>query len=88
MNKIDDIFTLEKLKHRFVRGHRDYTSHYQHCQEIILTNEKNYTANLEDLTEYLQLLNETGPPQHVWSNLTPSVEANRIQDTILMVMSN
>ena len=61
-------------------GHRDYTSHYQHCQEIILTNEKNYTANLEDLTEYLQLLNETGPPQHVWSNLAPSVEANRIQD--------
>ena len=61
-------------------GHRDYTSHYQHCQEIILTNEKNYTANLEDLTEYLQLLNETGPPQHVRSNLAPSVEANRIQD--------
>lgn len=44
----------------------DYISHYKNCQEIVTENEAKYTANLEDLTDYLQLVNEYGPPQHVW----------------------
>ena len=60
-------------------GYTDYISHYQHCQELITENEQKYTANLEDLTDYLHLFDESGPPQHLWSNIAPTAEQNRIQ---------
>ena len=56
------------------------SSHYQHCQELITENEHKYTANLEDLTDYLHLFDESGPPQHLWSNIAPTAEENRIQE--------
>ena len=61
-------------------GYMDYISHYQNCQEIITENEAKYTANLEDLTDYLQLLQGFGPPQHVWLILAPTAEENRMQE--------
>jgi len=59
---------------------QDYISHYQHCQEVAIQNERKYTTNIEDITEYLYLLNEAGPPQHVWSNIAPSIEESRGQE--------
>ena len=56
-------------------GYTDYISHYQHCQELITENERKYTANLEDL-----IFDESGPPQHLWSNIAPTAEQNRKQE--------
>ena len=39
-----------------------------------------YTTNLDDLMEYLQLLNVSGPPQHIWSGIAPTAEESRIQE--------
>ena len=50
-------------------GYPDYYSHFQSCEDILLRNEKKYTADIDDLMEYLQRLNESGPPQHMWSTI-------------------
>ena len=61
-------------------GHPDYYSHYQSCEDILLRNERKYTADIDDLMEYLQRLNESGPPQHMWSTIAPRSEESRLQE--------
>ena len=61
-------------------GYPDYYSHFQSCEDILLRNEKKYTADIDDLMEYLQRLNESGPPQHMWSTIAPTSEESRLQE--------
>ena len=56
-----------------------YYSHYQSCEDILLENEKKYTTYI-DLTEYLQQLNESGPPQHMWETIAPTFEENCLRE--------
>ena len=42
-------------------GYPDYYSRYRSCENTIIRNESKYTANINDLMEYL---NDSGPPQH------------------------
>ena len=61
-------------------GYPDYYSRYRSCETTVIRNESKYTANINDLMEYLQLLNDSGPPQHVWSGIAPTTEQNRVQE--------
>ena len=56
-------------------GHSTYELHYRIVHAIVLTNEQKYTlSNIEDIE-----LDEDGPPQHVWDQLAPGTEANRLE---------
>ena len=61
-------------------GYQDYYSHYANCEDILVRNENKYTADVDDLMEYLQQLNKSGPPQHIWSTIAPTSEQNRLQE--------
>ena len=36
--------------------------------------------DIDDLIEYLEQLNESGPPQHMWETIAPTSEENRLQE--------
>ena len=61
-------------------GYQDYYSHHANREDILVRNENKYTADVDDLMEYLQQLNESGPPQHIWSTIAPTSEQNRLQE--------
>ena len=52
-----------------------YEEHYSHTKSIVVANEDKYTvADVVDLE-----VDENGPPQHVWSKISPSTEETRSQ---------
>ena len=61
-------------------GYQDYYSYYASCEDIVIRNDNKYTADVDDLKEYLQQLNKSGPPQHIWSTVAPTSEQNRFQE--------
>ena len=56
------------------------TTHYQSHEDILLENEKKYTTDIDDLMEYLQQLNESGPSQHMWDTIAPTSEENQLRE--------
>ena len=61
-------------------GYPDYYSHYQSHEHILLENEKKYTTDIDDLMEYLQQLNESGPSQHMWDTIALTSEENQLRE--------
>ena len=55
-------------------GYPTYEAHYRHVCDTVHTNESKYTK--EDI--YGIDVDENGPPEHLWDNIAPSTEENRL----------
>lgn len=61
-----------------------YQEHYRHVYDVVHRNECKYTqADIEDIQ-----IDEDGPPEHLWSNIAPSTEENRLYIPWQRVVSN
>ena len=56
-------------------GHATNEEHYQHVQSIVETNEQKYCHGDVDNVN----LDESGPPEHLWSQIAPGTEEARAQ---------
>ena len=55
-------------------GYPTYEAHYRHVCDTVYTNEAKYTK--EDIASID--VDENGPPEHMWDNIAPSTEENRL----------
>ena len=55
-------------------GYPSYEAHYRHLCDTVHTNESKYTKeHMDDID-----VDENGPPEHLWDNIAPSTEENRL----------
>ena len=55
-------------------GYPTYEAHYRHVCDTVHTNEAKYTKeDIDDID-----VDENGPPEHLWDNIAPSTEENRL----------
>ena len=55
-------------------GYPSYEAHYRRVCDTVLTNESKYTKEaIEELD-----VDEEGPSEHLWNNITPSTEEHRL----------
>ncbi len=55
-------------------GYPTYEAHYRHVCDTVHTNETKYTKEDIDGID----VDENGPPEHMWDNIAPSTEENRL----------
>ena len=55
-------------------GYPSYEAHYRHVCDTVYTNESKYTKEDVDSID----VDENGPPEHLWDNIAPSTEEQRL----------